>query len=424
MISYCPNTGAFLAKNIYENQKNQVVKHPAENGCITESINTNGHFRKSNSEHMNGHVVSSSPSDLGPGFTIVEPPTEIVPRVAVDKMAPTPDSLHTKKTTNHVRFSQDAPSDFSDPLLAESPRKDRKTHPKLKNQSTQTDISLLKYSKLEVRLKRSSNSSRESDNTVLHYRDTPPTASWSCSSSLSGSVSSLSDRAPGSPDGADSVFSAVSPAPSSVEEIPLSAILIGDSGTGKTCLVARLAEDLFMGNNYDVTVGIDFNIARVVLPDGRPVRLQLWDTAGQEKYRSITSSYYRKAMGVLLVYDVCRRDSLQNILHVWKKEVEKYAEPDVVLMLVGNKMDLDDHRTITTRVGAKVAVELGASFYEVSAKEDLNVKMAFKAFAQDILENVYASRNPCMSPSAVRLDNITNHARADKKGRNNSLCYC
>ncbi len=99
----------------------------------------------------------------------------------------------------------------------------------------------------------------------------------------------------------------------------------------------------------------------------------------------------------------------------------QYAESDVVLMLVGNKMDLDDHRTITTRVGAKVAAELGASFYEVSAKEDLNVKMAFKAFAQDILENVYASRNPCLSPSAVRVDLVTNHDRALRSSR---LCYC
>ncbi|XP_038057649.1 ras and EF-hand domain-containing protein homolog isoform X2 [Patiria miniata] len=424
MFSYSPHTNIVSTKRAPpQNDKLRIECARARNGTTTSHpvFLQNGSSHPCHpSNHMNGQVVSDRRPVLGPGYKIVEPPQEILPRRS--KMTPSPDPTGVKtahKTT--VRFNVSSlPNSHDDSLRSESRTVSK---PKLmRSQSTQTEAP--HRSEKPPILSRSPSAPPiicyHAEEPVIRARGAFKRASWSARGRYSDS-SSTEGGDVGS-DSADSSFSVVTARRNPAEELPLSAILIGDSGTGKTCLVARLADNVFV-ENYDVTVGIDFNIARFDLPDGRPIRLQLWDTAGQEKYRAITSMYYRKAMGVVLVYDVTRRESLDNILNVWRKEVEKYAESDVALMLVGNKMDLDDYRTITTRVGAKVASQLGAIFYEVSAKEDLNIQSAFQAFADDIIENVYSKRNPCLSLSAVHLDH-SNHDRNKNEKKTKSTCNC
>merc|ERR1712023_164091 len=120
-------------------------------------------------------------------------------------------------------------------------------------------------------------------------------------------------------------------------------VLIGDSGVGKSCLLLRFADDTYT-DSYISTIGVDFKIRTIEL-DGKTVKLQIWDTAGQERFRTITSSYYRGAHGIIIVYDVTDKESFQNVKH-WLQEIEKYANDGVVMLLVGNKSDLQSKKVV------------------------------------------------------------------------------
>eukprot|EP01104_Vermistella_antarctica_P007149 TRINITY_DN178_c0_g1_i4.p1 TRINITY_DN178_c0_g1~~TRINITY_DN178_c0_g1_i4.p1 ORF type:complete len:203 (+),score=56.41 TRINITY_DN178_c0_g1_i4:76-684(+) len=158
-------------------------------------------------------------------------------------------------------------------------------------------------------------------------------------------------------------------------------LIIGDSGVGKSCLLLRFSDDIFT-DSFISTIGVDFKI-RTIEIDGVKVKLQIWDTAGQERFRTITSSYYRGAHGIIVVYDVTDQKSFNNITK-WLKEIDTFAGPHVQKLLVGNKCDLEDERTITVDAGNELAVKLGVPFVETSAKDSINVEQAFRTMAEDI----------------------------------------
>ncbi|KAG7276235.1 hypothetical protein CRUP_018617 [Coryphaenoides rupestris] len=162
-------------------------------------------------------------------------------------------------------------------------------------------------------------------------------------------------------------------------------LLIGDSGVGKTCLLFRFSEDAF-NNTFISTIGIDFKIRTIEL-DGKRVKLQIWDTAGQERFRTITTAYYRGAMGIMLVYDICNEKSFENIKN-WIRNIEKHASLDVEKMILGNKCDISDRRQVSKDRGEKLAIDYGIKFMETSAKSSLNVEEAFYTIARDILQNL------------------------------------
>lgn len=128
-----------------------------------------------------------------------------------------------------------------------------------------------------------------------------------------------------------------------VRQQTIKILLLGDSGVGKSCLLLRFTDDTF-SDEHQSTIGVDyrFKILNDVSPSASTYKLMLWDTAGQERFRTLTSSYYRGAHGVILVYDVSRRESFANIESVWIKDLETYIQLDkVCLMLIGNKVDLE-----------------------------------------------------------------------------------
>ncbi|KFY26590.1 hypothetical protein V493_04000 [Pseudogymnoascus sp. VKM F-4281 (FW-2241)] len=165
-------------------------------------------------------------------------------------------------------------------------------------------------------------------------------------------------------------------------------LLIGDSGVGKSCCLLRFSEDSFTPS-FITTIGIDFKIRTIEL-DGKRVKLQIWDTAGQERFRTITTAYYRGAMGILLVYDVTDERSFNNI-RTWFSNVEQHATEGVNKILIGNKCDWDDKRTVSTERGQALADELGIPFLEVSAKANINVEKAFFSLASDIKRRIVDS---------------------------------
>ena len=122
--------------------------------------------------------------------------------------------------------------------------------------------------------------------------------------------------------------------------------------------------------------------------DKKKIKLTIWDTAGQEKFRSLTSSYYRGAQGVVLVYDVTRPETFKDLKEIWLKELEVYADlDDLILMVVGNKIDLEEERQVSREEGGQLAKELSALFMESSAKTKVGIKAIFEELVRKIVQN-------------------------------------
>lgn len=153
---------------------------------------------------------------------------------------------------------------------------------------------------------------------------------------------------------------------------------------GKSSILLRFTDDTF-SERHAATIGVDFR-TRDMNFQGKVIRTTVWDTAGQEKFRSLTSSYYRGTHGIVLVYDVTNRDSFQHV-EDWLNEVTTYVgEDDCVMLLVGNKIDLEA-RAVSTAEGQAFAREKAMVFIETSAKTTIGIRQTFEELVQKVLEN-------------------------------------
>ncbi|XP_042875830.1 ras-related protein Rab-37-like [Penaeus japonicus] len=189
-------------------------------------------------------------------------------------------------------------------------------------------------------------------------------------------------------------------------------ILLGDSGVGKTSLLVQFDTGKFQPGTFSATVGIGFT-NKVVTVDGSKVKLQIWDTAGQERFRSVTHAYYRDAHALLLLYDVMSKTSFDNT-RAWLAEVHEYAQDDVVIMLIGNKCDVNGERVVRREDGERLAREYNVAFMETSAKTGLNVDLAFMAVAREL--KARKSNNP-----NERKFNVADYVRQEAKSDG---CVC
>ena len=152
-------------------------------------------------------------------------------------------------------------------------------------------------------------------------------------------------------------------------------IIIGDSGVGKSCLLSRIMDNTFK-EEHNVTIGVEFGWF-IVKVNKSIIKLQIWDTAGQESFQSITRIFYRGANWVFLTYDITREDSFLNIKK-WLKEAKMQAEPETVFFLVGNQADLEDNRQVTQDRAREFQKKMKIdAFFETSAKTGNNVEKAF-----------------------------------------------
>jgi small GTP-binding protein len=166
-------------------------------------------------------------------------------------------------------------------------------------------------------------------------------------------------------------------------------VLIGDSGVGKTNLLSRFTRDQFNPESKS-TIGVEF--ATQTIPyDDKVVKAQIWDTAGQERYRAITSAYYRGAVGALLLYDITSMTSFQSASR-WLKELRENADPNIVVMVVGNKSDLADKRVVQTHDAVEFARTEQVFFLETSAKDSINVHEAFTTLIREVLKKLGEKR--------------------------------
>ncbi|XP_020790221.2 ras-related protein Rab-8B-like [Boleophthalmus pectinirostris] len=181
-------------------------------------------------------------------------------------------------------------------------------------------------------------------------------------------------------------------------------LLIGDDGVGKKDILFRVTGDT-CNTTFITTMGADFKIKTVEL-DGKKIKLQIWDTAGQQRFKTITTAYYRGANGIMLVYDITNKKSFDS-LQDWIRDMEQHASSDVERIILGNNCDLDDKRQVSKESGEKLATDYGLKFLEISAKSGINVEEAFFTLARDIMTRLNSRMNDNNAPGDGGPENVS-----------------
>jgi Ras-related protein Rab-1A len=170
----------------------------------------------------------------------------------------------------------------------------------------------------------------------------------------------------------------------SKKEAKYKILILGDSKVGKSCFLTRYADKTYQ-EDYLSTIGMDYKIKNYELENGDIIKLYIWDTAGQDRFRSITSNYYKGADGIILIYDITKQETFNNVRN-WITSIKEEAPAKVVLVLVGNKVDDEKNRAVQQSEGEKIADEYNLPFLECSAKSDINVTETFDVLIKKIVE--------------------------------------
>ena len=202
-------------------------------------------------------------------------------------------------------------------------------------------------------------------------------------------------------------------------------IIIGDSAVGKSNILLRYIHDRF-NEEFHSTIGVEFGAKNLQIDD-KIYRIQIWDTAGQETFRSITRAYYKNSVCACVVYDISNRTTFDNIKS-WVEDCKKLSPKTVLMILVGNKIDLEDKREVTYDEGSIFAQKNGMIFFECSAKTGKNIEQIFmestKEVSKRIKEGFYdLSNENCVIKQGTSTETIT--LSGDSSNNNNSyLSYC
>ena len=184
-------------------------------------------------------------------------------------------------------------------------------------------------------------------------------------------------------------------------------LLLGDSSVGKTCFLMKYTDEAFQ-ETHMATIGLDYRLKSMKLKNGKTVKIQIWDTAGQDRFRSITKNYYKGSHGIILIYDITNPITFENITH-WVSQVREEASKNVVIYLIGNKIDLEEERKVSTEEGEKLAEKLGLPFNETSAFDGTNINETF----DDIVERIDKAFGDI--PIAPKQNKIFKPIKAKKK---------
>jgi len=190
-------------------------------------------------------------------------------------------------------------------------------------------------------------------------------------------------------------------------------LILGDSGVGKSCLLLRFCDNDFTTAHL-ATIGVDYKM-KIIDVEGKKVKAQLWDTAGQDRFQAITHTFYKGAQGIILAYAVNDRESFEHIER-WMKQIKEHANEDVCMILVGNKTDMAD-RCIETEEGKKLAESYGIKFFETSAEKAWNVNDAFYEIVKEIKD-----KNPQSGSNSPGKDDKIKLSDENKPTGQSSRC--
>lgn len=175
-------------------------------------------------------------------------------------------------------------------------------------------------------------------------------------------------------------------------------LLLGDVNVGKTCFILSYVDEHF-DDKHISTIGVDFKTKLFQINSEEILKLQIWDTAGQDKFKCITKNYFRGTNAIILIYDITSKSSFKNIKN-WLAQIKEILADEALVILVGNKCDLENERLITLEQGLMLANEYKLSFFESSAKENISIKEIFehliiemlRKFNPESLENKYLDK--------------------------------
>ena len=197
-------------------------------------------------------------------------------------------------------------------------------------------------------------------------------------------------------------------------EMMVKVILIGDSGVGKTNIMSKFLKNQFMEESK-ATIGVEFG-SKLFNHEGHKIKAQIWDTAGQEKYKAITGAYYKGSKGALVVYDITQKKTFENI-EKWINDLKAAGDPKITIILIGNKNDLDDKRQVSKDQGEEKARSFGCAFLETSAYSGDNIDKAFNLMVKEIYEKFSndSTGEDELAPGSngngkdVKLDNVNDN---------------
>jgi len=197
-------------------------------------------------------------------------------------------------------------------------------------------------------------------------------------------------------------------------------IVIGPTGVGKSCLLLQYTEQTF-NKDHDMTIGVEFGFRSFIIQD-KHIKIQIWDTAGQESFRSITSSYYRGVHVVVLVYDITRKETF-HYMSSWLEEARRNTTGDITILLIGNKSDLENERQVTYDEGrAFQSINNLDVFMETSAKNSSNVDVAFEQTCRIVYEKIKNGALYEDPREGLKLHQKPNKSTATQKEETGSTC--
>ena len=198
-----------------------------------------------------------------------------------------------------------------------------------------------------------------------------------------------------------------------MDEYVIKILTLGDSGVGKTSIIQKFVNDKFNQNMLS-TIGVDFQSKEIIINNTK-IKLKIWDTTGQERFKTLTSQYYNGADGALLIFDVTNKESFERI-NFWMNELnEKKKLNELGLLLIGNKIDLIDKRNVKKEEAEEFAKEYNINYYETSALQNINIKKIINDIAQQCLNKIQKNDEfyykNSLNEKKMIIDNISNNKK-------------
>ena len=197
-------------------------------------------------------------------------------------------------------------------------------------------------------------------------------------------------------------------------------VFIGDSGVGKTCIISRFTQGIFE-NNVNSTRGASYS-NKIIDVNGTPLSLDIWDTAGQETYKSLTKYFYKGAKMALLVYDITRKESFDNIKSFWYDQIKEFGDEGVILGIVGNKCDMYDEEAVPEQEAREYAKSIGAIFQLTSAQNNSGINELFKNIGAKYLDPNTKIEEPEPGQNNIIINAHDNIQKDNEQKKKKSCC--